>query len=106
MAEQLNLTQSIPATTLWRVQSLTLHRGLSHVGSVTPEPDASRITVILVGDGGRTFAHTWSGASADADIIALNKANLGGAGGSLEKRILNRLIADGILEGAVAGSPD
>lgn len=106
MAEQLNLTQAI-TTTLWRVQALTLFRGLSSdVGGVVSSPAESRITVHLVGDNGARKSHTWFGTAADNDIIALNKANLSGAGGSLEKRILNRLVADGVIAGTVAGSPD
>lgn len=104
MAEQVDLSQSVPATTHWRVHFITLLRGLTNVGSVAPDPSSSRITVALVGDHGRALSHTWTGSVANDDIIALNKANL--TNNSLEKRILNRLILDGVIAGTVSGSPD
>ena len=42
-------------------------------------------------------------ASAQAMIVALNKANL--SSNSLEKRVYNQLITDGAFTGSVTGSP-
>lgn len=39
-------------------------------------------------------------------MIALNKANLSGAGGSLHKRVIQQLKDDGFITGTISGSPD
>jgi hypothetical protein len=51
-----------------------------------------------------TFDHQYEGAEACTMLRALNKANL--TTNSLHKRILDRLIADKVLVGAVAGVPE
>lgn len=44
-------------------------------------------------------------ATAQAMIIALNKANLSTAGNSLEARIYTQLVTDGAFVGSVSGTP-
>ncbi len=54
------------------------------------------------GSGHRLF--TYEGSTAVTLILALNKANLSIT--SLQRRILERLVADGKLTGTVSGTPD
>lgn len=105
--ERLTLETPIAkATVAWRVRTLTLERGLQHdaEGEVVNDPTGSFIEVLLIGEDGERKQHRWRGADADAMIVALNKANLSTT--SLTKRIFNRLIADGVIAGTVAGTPE
>lgn len=108
MAESVTLTSpfgAVAATPRWVIRSLHLERGYVATGtSVIVVPGNSFISVTLIGEQGHTKQHTWSGASADADIVALNKVNL--SSNSLNKRILDRLILDGVISGTSTGSPD
>jgi len=97
MAEIVTLTTPLPATATLRIADLDLNvRG-------------SLIRVVLaewVGgawvDGGREIIATYSGAPADALMLALNKANLSTQ--SLHTRVIAQLIADGKLAGAGSGA--
>jgi hypothetical protein len=63
------------------------------------------IVIVLEDTQGDKLKKSYSGAEAEALIIALNKANLSTL--SLQKRILQRLVTDGLMaDGAVTGSPD
>lgn len=109
MAEQLDLPAPTgPSTTRWRVKRVELDLGIdsSPGTAVELDPLDSKISVLLIGDNGRKLRHTWEGQIATDMITALNKANLSGVGGSLPKRILLRLIADGVLVGNISGLPD
>lgn len=102
MAEQLDLaTPWGPQTTRWLVHGITMERG--HDGT-TWNPMLSFIEVRLCGDNGQSLTHRWTGQGAENDIIALNKANL--STNSLQRRILNRLTADGVLSGTISGTAD
>jgi hypothetical protein len=104
LAEQLDLSSAL-TTTAWRVRGLSLIRGYaSAAGSVTLNTANSLIQVSLIGEHGRTLEHSWQGALADADIVALNKVNL--TTNSLHKRILQKLITDGVIAGTISGTPD
>jgi len=94
MAEKLNLTtpKTYPTTSDWRVDCLTLDWG------------NGIITIRLKGTNGEVLTHIYDGSVAPALMIALNKANL--TTNSLHKRILDRLVADGVLAGTVTGTPD
>lgn len=108
MAEQTNLSAPVGATLAtprWLVESVSLYRGYSVAGDViTANPASSSIKVTLIGEHGHRKSHQWIGASADNDIVALNKVNLSTK--SLHKRIMEKLIDDGIIAGTIAGSPD
>lgn len=109
MAEQVDLAAPTgPTTPLWRFKTLTFDQGLtSDNGPIISVPSFSAIRVVLLGLNGTTLEHSWLGPSADADIVALNKANLSTV--SLQRRLFNRLIADGvegIVGGTVTGTPD
>lgn len=96
MPEQVTLTtpEVIPAisTTFYRVVTLNLDwRG-------------QRILIVLQGENGELKGFDYEGADAITMMTALNKANLSVQ--SLQRRVLNRLIMDGHITGAVAGSPD
>lgn len=108
MAETLSLTtpqDALTATGVWHVEYTLLRRGWTVNGTVlTADPANSRIVIGLIGEYGHRREHPYSGATADALILALNKANLSSI--SLEKRIMNQLIADGFEAGTITGSPD
>lgn len=95
MAEQVTLTSPItfPSITFYKVAELRLQR-----------QDPPHIYIRLVGTNGEHFDHSYEGSAALNLIIALNKANLSTI--SLEKRIFNQLIGDGVLSGTVSGNPD
>ena len=88
MAEQLDLT------TVYSVRELRLDRDQG--ASI-----AVRLRNLTTGE---QFAHRYEGATALTLINQLNKADLSVQ--SLERRILLRLVADGLLTGTVSGTPD
>lgn len=64
-----------------------------------------RIEVILYDPStGRDVSFTYTGAVAVTMITQLNKANLSTL--SLQRRIFERLIADGLIQGTISGTPD
>lgn len=106
MAEQIDLPVATgPSTTKWLVLSVSLSRGYSSAGGlIILDTSRSCVSVELIGLNGLRKFHTWSGAAADADIVALNKVNL--TTNSLHRRILTKLITDGIISGTISGTPD
>ena len=62
------------------------------------------ITIGLTGANGERFNHSYSGPTATTLMVALNKANLSTI--SLHRRVIERLVADGVLAGTISGSPD
>jgi hypothetical protein len=106
VAERIDLTTPIPSAANWVVQSLNLARGMTASGGViTSVPATSRITVVLLAPNGQTFLWEWSGTTADTLIVALNKVNLTPPN-TLNKRILDRLISDGVIFGTSTGTAD
>jgi hypothetical protein len=95
MAEQINLTTPVqpPALTYYQVREIRMNRD-----------DGSSIYVRLRGTNGESFDRLYEGAAALALINQLNTANLSTQ--SLERRILLRLIADGVVSGTISGAPD
>lgn len=81
-----------PSITTWRVSSLLL------------DWDAALIAISLRGSGGERLNHAYTGANATSQMTALNKANL--STNSLHKRVIQKLIDDGMLAGTISGSPD
>lgn len=103
MAEQLDLTSPYgPQTSNWKIQAICLKRG--YVPGTGFVPERSSIDVELVGENGQWFTHRWTGTAADALILALNKVDLSAV--SLQRRVFNRLVADGVFPGTVSGTPD
>lgn len=94
MAEQLDLTAPVvpPSITNYKVRYLELNW------------DAATIVVGLKGTNGESFRHAYSGTTATTLMNSLNTLNMSTT--SLQKRILNRLVTDGVLAGTVSGSPD
>ncbi len=95
MAEQLDLTIPVAATggtSFWKVDALHLFR------------DKAVISIALDGENGERLTLGYTGSEATNLMIALNKADLSVK--SLHKRILERLVTDGKLEGTVSGVPD
>jgi hypothetical protein len=74
--------------------------------------EQSLIVIHLRGENGELKEFRYGGPTGtDADrtkarglIVALNKANLSTT--SLQKRILNQLVTDGLLSGTVTGTPE
>lgn len=74
--------------------------------------EQSLIVIHLRGEHGELKEFRYGGSTGtDADrtkarnlIVALNKANLSTT--SLQKRILNQLVTDGLLSGTVTGTPE
>ena len=99
MAEQIDLTTPIqtPNLTGYRVLKLSLFRGFT-------SQDSTIDITLIANVGGQLFNYTYSGPTAFNLIFALNTANLQTK--SLERRILERLVADGILIGSVNGTPN
>jgi hypothetical protein len=89
MTEQVDLT--IPAASM-KVSSLSLDFA------------NSTIQIGLTSDIGTKVTHIIGGATAQALMIALNKAPLDTK--SLHRRIMEKLIADGVLVGTISGLPD
>lgn len=92
--EQATLATPItkPSITTYRVERLYLDWG------------ASFIRVDLKGSNGEDLTHEYTGATALTLMRQLNVLNM--ATQSLHKRILNRLIADGVIAATVTGAPD
>ena len=92
MPEQIDLTQpdgAEPGTPMYRVSALVIN------------VDTGSLVIDVVGANGkhRSFVYTNVGPT----IAALNTANLSVK--SLQRRILEKLIADGKLSGAISGTP-
>jgi hypothetical protein len=97
MAEILTLTTPItfptpPTITTYLVRMLKF------------DYDTSTIDIRLTGPNGEVKTFDYSGPTALTLMIALNKANLSTT--SLQKRVLQQLVADGKLAGTISGSPD
>lgn len=95
MAEQVDLTTPIDRGTISNYQ----------VGALLLDRQASRIDIRLFDPGtGETANFSYEGQIALDLMIALNKLDLSTT--SLHKRIMNRLIADGKIDGTVSGTPE
>lgn len=94
MAELITLTAPVvpPSVTDYRVTGLILNFG------------GQKLSVELTGTNGERLTHNYVGSTAVTLMVSLNKANL--ATKSLQRRILERLVADGVLAGTISGSPD
>jgi hypothetical protein len=73
------------------------------VGLVLDWP-GEQITVILGTEGGGRINHELFGGEAVAFMRALNRADLSKK--SLHRRVLEKLVAKGVLRGTVSGEPD
>lgn len=90
--ETLSITSPPPQQTTWRVNEVYFNW------------DAQSIQIGLKGTNGEAKHHTYSGTTAQSLLVALNKANLSTT--SLHRRIIDRLVSDGVIAGTVSGSPD
>lgn len=71
---------------------------------VTLDWERAEIAIVLKDATGQRIGHHYRGAVAVALMRGLNKADLSVK--SLHRRILERLIADGVVSGTVGGVPD
>ena len=90
--EQIRLAAPIskPATTAFQVVRLTL------------DWESKVIDVTVRSDTGETQTHTFS--DAESLLRGLNTANLSTT--SLHRRILGKMVADGLLAGSISGVPE
>lgn len=97
MAEIITLTTPLPATSTLRIADFDLNVRGSLIRVVFAEWAAGDWVA-----GGREIIATWSGPTADALMVALNKANL--TTQSLSQRVFAQAIADGKLAGTQSGT--
>jgi len=92
--EQIDLSTPItqPSITNYRLNKLDLRWLDQH------------IRIELVADSGEVIEHSYDGDIARNLMIALNKMDLSVK--SLQRRVMEKLIADGIISGAISGAPD
>lgn len=90
------ITLSVPITT----PSITDYR----VVQLTLDWTNPAIVIGLRGGNGESQSFQYTGATATTLMQQLNVANLSVK--SLHRRIIERLVADGKLAGAISGSPD
>lgn len=65
----------------------------------------SLISITLLSSDNRTqISHSYTGVTAETMIKQLNKANLSTK--SLQLRIMERLVLDGVIVGTISGAPD
>lgn len=62
------------------------------------------IEIRLEDDTGGSFSHFITGVNATNLMIALNKIDL--TAKSLHRRIMEKLVADGVVAGTISGTPD
>ena len=95
MAEKIDLgspAQAKPGTVSWRPFLININW------------DAETIKIGFRGDNEEYTSIAYEGATAIALMAALNKADLGVK--SLHRRIMERVISDGLLSGTISGTPD
>jgi len=98
MPEIITLTTPLPATSTLRIADFDLNVRGSLIRVVFAEWSGGAFV-----DGGREIHATWTGATADALMLALNVANLPVK--SLHRRVMEQAITDGKLAGAISGVP-
>jgi hypothetical protein len=117
MAEELILTDPVvpptPApTTRYRVSAFTMDLEVIVPSTELPPPppapqpvpEPGMVSIKLKDDTGKYSTYQYKGKQAVQMIQTLNTANLSTK--SLQKRILEKLSADGFLPGTVSGTPD
>jgi len=95
MAEQLDLAspeKSAPGTVTWKPFLLHLNN------------EAATIKAAFRGDNGEYTSIEYEGSMATTLMKALNKADLSVK--SLQRRIMERAVSDGKLNGTISGTPD
>lgn len=103
MAEELVLATPIiesKTTTKYKIISFTMN--LEQAAG--PDGEPGLVAISLRSDLGVTLNHAYRGPIAITMIKQLNVANL--TTKSLIRRVMERLIADGILSGIVQGTPE
>lgn len=97
MAEKYTLTNAIAVTSVVDYKIVELN--LRFAGA------DSSISIGLVDNANRKSFYFYNGTDAETQLNTLNKANL--TSNSLHKRILNKLVSDGLLQaGSITGLPE
>lgn len=91
------------------METLTLTTPLSTASVIVArlilDWEGAAIYIVLRAPDGRRLEYNYSGATATALMVGLNKANLSVK--SLHKRIIEQIVADHAeLAGVISGSPD
>lgn len=90
-------TPAAPGVTFHKIGELVLRPGA--------DEGSALVAVTLLGDNGEEESFRLaSGAPARALLAQLNKADL--SANSLQQRVLQKLVDDGHIDGAVSGTPD
>lgn len=99
--EELTLTtaETFQDILKYRVIEVDYKRGIN-------PPDSSSISIFLEGDDGSLFKHRYTGQTAWNFLKVVNTENFAIAGKSMNTQILEKLDADGIKVGTVAGDPE
>ncbi len=84
--------------------NLTVKVGAYRVTTLVLDWEGAVIGISLKNEGGDTFYHSITGPAALTLMATLNKLDLSTK--SLHRRIMERLVADGVLAGAISGTPD
>ena len=107
MPEKLSLTNPAPAATEYEPFEVYMRLGKKAVaGAIVIDPAGAVCEVKFIADNGHVIEDRWEGLEAHSDVLALNKANLAGAGGTLHKRLFLKAIQHGKLAGTVEGTAD
>tara|TARA_Y100000310_G_scaffold329679_1_gene399973 strand:+ start:407 stop:763 length:357 start_codon:yes stop_codon:yes gene_type:complete len=98
--ERLDLTTPVPPTPgVNNYKIIALHLNWMQTA------DKAYIKVVLLADNGKPASHVLAqGAAARTLMNQLNKLDLSAK--SLHRRVMERLIADGVIAGSISGAPD
>jgi len=105
MSEQFDLTnpdQAVPGTSTYSLVRLDLQFAGGSIGIELRGSNGERKEISLSNSPGDDV--TPPGTEITDLLIALNKANLSTK--SLHKRVMEKLIADGLIDGTISGTPD
>lgn len=92
--EQIDLTNPQPAPV---ATDYTIDR-------ITFDWTGQNISIRLVSNNSEIISHHYTGTIAKNLMIALNKTDLSVK--SLHRRVMEKLIADGVIVGTISGTPD
>ena len=95
MTEQINLTTPVPGTA---------DRTNYIVDELHFQWTRQRIDIYLLANNGERQHFDYEGQVATDLMVALNKADLSTK--SLHRRVIEKLVADGLLSGAISGMPE
>lgn len=66
--------------------------------------ERSNVQISMIGPNNVRLTYSFGGTNAMNAMLALNKADLSVK--SLHRRIIEKLVADGVIDGTISGTPD